>query len=143
MNKVILIPVFLLLNTLFFACNTSSWLPSKTEVELQSYVNTVDEVDIVLLQKGVSLNGAKRMAYDILSSMKLGDIKEKPSCPQIATAYIKSQGEQVGQIGVFLGADCAYYVFYEDDKPTHANWMAEDGVRFFNKFLQQINTTPQ
>ena len=66
-------------------------------------------------------------------------------------ALIRSDCKPIGRImfkdddGIRLEADlffsknCSYFVFMENNKPKYANFMSDEGVKFFNNVFSKMN----
>jgi hypothetical protein len=110
--------------------------------ELQALIQATDELDVQFLERSFSMNAPGSNAKGLMASVST-QTAEKTPCTEISYLFVKSQGEQIAHVGVFLDENSAYYIFYENSQPKYINSMNNDGISFFKRILAQVSTSPQ
>lgn len=117
-------------------------MPAMPSESLFALYNATDDIDLQFLEKSFSMNAPEAMAKNTITHISK-EGADKVACTEICYLFVKSKGEQIAHIGVFLGDGCAYYVFYENSKPKYVNAMTQTGADSFNRILSQVNTGGQ
>ncbi len=124
------------------AAPTEPDLPFKNKGELSTLYQQVDHLDVIFFGKEFSMNVGGLEAKQKLIMVDLKPVVRTP-CPESARMFFNGQGTEIVQVGLFLGQNCAYYVYYDKDgKPEAANPLTEGGIEFFNKLIQQVSVSP-
>lgn len=116
-------------------------LPNNIAEEL---FNRCDFVDYIFydpsLPMSISLNeqGSIRSTFRHVS-------RETPttngSCKATGRVMYQAEGEYIIEADFYLQDDCTYYIFMVDQKPTYANAMSPDGIKFFSNNISQAKAS--
>jgi len=146
--------LYLFIPMLLFSCNkqettqeevsipsTPQALPAKSQEELVALFQAADDVDIMLLEVGASMSAQGNGAKQQVTYISPQGVERIP-CREICHFFIKSQGEIIAHTGAFLGNDCSYYIFYENDQAKYINGMTQKGIDFINMIQSGVKTKP-
>ncbi len=155
----------LLLMTLFLACNGGSKTESQETTEatqqqpsapetpavatktyppvpkdtMQMLAEKCDFIDVVFYYESFSLSQQKK--NDILGS--LGHIAPEPApvpenCKPIGRIFYQVQGVNRMEADLFFTKGCTFLLFYENNQPTYANNLTQDGISFYSNVFSQV-----
>ncbi|MGB1217257.1 MAG: hypothetical protein ACPG5P_05250, partial [Saprospiraceae bacterium] len=84
-------------------------LPAYPVEKIQELINRSNQLDLVFLNKPVSMNvendGAKQQAYSISGE----GVRRPEGCEEMAYLFFKENGIQLLQVGVVFNDKCRYY----------------------------------
>lgn len=58
-------------------------------------------------------------------------------CKSIGRKFFHINGEIVLEAELYFSSNCAFYIFYVDNKPTYANVLTKAGINFYNNIINQ------
>lgn len=127
------------------AAATASY-PSIPVERLEYLWNNASYMDVVFYELPVSMN------QSTLESIRttLAHIAEEvpaisPNCKSIGRIFFQVGPKNVESAEIYFQPGCTFYLWLENDKPTYANQMTEDGVAFYNNIFKSVQsqTAPQ
>jgi len=61
----------------------------------------------------------------------------RPECKAAGRVTYQINGDIVLEGDFFFSTGCTYFVFYEKQEKKFANYMTDDGIKYFNEQIQQ------
>lgn len=61
----------------------------------------------------------------------------KPECKAAGRITYQIKGEIVLEGDFYFSTGCTYFVFYEKQEKKYANYMTDEGIKYFNEQIQQ------
>ncbi|MFK7807141.1 MAG: hypothetical protein AB8F74_04990 [Saprospiraceae bacterium] len=120
--------------------------PSLPNNIAQELFEKCDFVDYIFydpsLPMSISLNeqGSIRSTFSHISQ---GAAMSTGNCKATGRVMYQHQGEYIIEADFFLTNGCTYFVFMVDQKPTYANAMSEEGMKFFQRNISQAKASVQ
>lgn len=66
-----------------------------------------------------------------------------PNCRSAGRVTYQIDGNIVLEGDFYFSTGCTYYVFYENQEKKYANYMTDDGIRYFNGQIEQASKMQQ
>ncbi len=98
-----------------------------------------DFIDVVFYYESFSLSQNKK--NDILGS--IGHISAQPAqvydnCKPIGRIFYQVDGTNRMEADLFFSKGCTFLLFYENNQPTYANALSQDGISFFSNVFAKV-----
>ena len=101
--------------------------------------NEVDMLDYIFHDLPFSMNQTEQAS--IRTNAGYIGREAKPyipvDCKPIARQFYQTQGDIWLEADIYFTAECQFYVFFVDGKPSYANVMSEAGKQFFGTMINQ------
>jgi len=112
--------------------------PSITIDILQKLFNESDYMDYILNDVNFSISQNEKKS--IQSSIRFISSEVPANIPQdckiLGRKFFHVNGEIILEADVYFSKSCAFYIFFEDNKPKYANKMTQEGVNFYTNILR-------
>ena len=114
--------------------------PSVDGKVIEELWETSTGVDYIYYNFNFSMNRSQQ--NDIRNS--LIHISNTPAlirkdCKPIGRIMFKDDNGIRLEADMFFSKNCSYFVFMEDNKPKYANFMSNEGIKFFNNVFTKMN----
>jgi len=121
------------------AATTKPGYPSLTQEALMNVWDNGEMIDYIFHNLPFSMNQTELQSIRTnLTYIDPKPVSEIPShCKPFARQFYQVGGDIVLESDVYFSEGCQFYVFWEDGKAKYANYMADSGILFFNKMVEQ------
>lgn len=111
-------------------------LPSLTQEEAQKLFTSVDQIDVLFHELGVSLSQSQtNEAKAQVSFLAPGQAPVKPPCKADANIIYQGSGEILADGQMYLDPRCRCVIFYEDGKATKSAILTDQALNFYKQIL--------
>lgn len=120
--------------------------PSIPDELAQDLYNRCDFVDYIFydptLPMSISLNevGSIRSTF---SHFLRDPAMSNGTCKATGRVMFQHQGEYITEADFYITNSCTYFIFMVDQKPTYANAMSDEGIKFFRTNITQAKASVQ
>lgn len=122
-------------------------IPGVTEAVMQRLLDECTYVDYIFHKLPFSLSQSEDPSIDqnILFIDYNRPLKHIPEgCAPIGRKFFLIKGESAYDVDIYLSNQCKFYVFVDKaNKPVYANYMTEEGVKFYANVAQQARAATQ
>lgn len=124
-----------------FSKYIKNWSPDGLPMDMILLLNEKgDQIDYNFSTGGVSMNqsgnGAVKQDLSLISLTPLSSLPE--NCIPLARKVYYGRGELLLEAHVYYSQDCIFQVFIKNEQYLYGNLFNENGLRFYNNLLQQI-----
>lgn len=111
-------------------------LRSLTQEEAQMLFTTVDQIDVIFHELGVSLSQSEpHEAQAQVAFLAPGQAPTKPPCKADANIIYQGGGEILADGQMYLDPRCRCVLFYEDGKATKSAILTDQALNFYKQIL--------
>lgn len=116
--------------------STEALLPSMTKEAAQKLYTTVDQIDILFHDMGISMSQSNPSeARAQVAFLAPGQAPAKPPCKAMANIIYQGGGDILADGQLYLDRACRCVVFYEDGKPTYSALLTDQALSFYAQVL--------
>lgn len=116
-------------------------IPSIPQAEVMKMWDECTLIDYIFHDLPFSMSqneqGSIRANLNYISKEPVNHIPVE--CKAIGRQFFQVGGDIYMEADVYLGEGCKFYVFVENEKPKYANYMTEDGEKFFKTMFDQAS----
>ncbi|MCB0704258.1 MAG: hypothetical protein KDC34_03075 [Saprospiraceae bacterium] len=107
--------------------------------QLEAIYTTCDFADFIFYEPSFSMSQDEPASIQqVLGLIAAQPATLDPACKPRGRVFFQVKGEDKLVADIYLGDQCNYFVFIENDKPAFANLMIPQGVQYFNNSIQQV-----
>ena len=113
--------------------------PSVQGSIIEELWNTCTGVDYIYYNFNFSMNrAAQNDVRNSLIHISNTPALIRPECKPIGRIMFKDDDGIKLEADMFFSKNCTYFVFMEDNKPKYANFMSDEGIKFFNNVFTKM-----
>ena len=120
--------------------STNRTMAGMSQAKFDLLIENCDYIDFILYNYDFSISQNQKSQI-IGTLQQIGPpLSEIPSnCNSIGRIFFQSKGENIAEADIYFSEGCTYYYFLEDNKPTYAHQLSNNGILFYNQIFQQFN----
>ena len=124
--------------------NAEPMLPSFPLEKLEYLWQYCDYIDYIFYELPISMSLDTKAAIQYsLSHVAQTTPPAMPQCKPVGRVFYQVDGENYAEADLYFSQGCTYFVFMEDQKPTYANYMTDEGIQYMNNNLAQVQNKIQ